>query len=292
MLNRIVKTRLRGAVRAVALCAMAPAILWGCGDGRDSSLFRGRDSGAEQPGQRLLVMEQPPSVAAESRDGLEALGLLLRRLPEFGLENRSDARFVGVEELPFLRQSPAGRAFSAIEGARVLVRGEPAAYCPVAMAVPVPEGARVETTLSALRACIDRLATPDCGCRVLAMDNTALVPRTDLTYAGRITVRAEAPALGLDGLLVAEEGADGTETLYDLTGPVGTVSHDGDRVDVRIGGRTFSGTRRLVGFRRGRLAQRVYATDETGARIALLIGFDPDEIAQFAGGWLAWPEGT
>ncbi len=92
------------------------------------------------------------------------------------------------------------------------------------------------------------------------------------------------------------EAGPGKETLLrDPSGPVARLVHaEDDRVAVifergRLQGHRFEGRRIAMGFRRGRLAERIYATDAEGHRLSLLVGFEPDELAGRAAAWLAWP---
>jgi hypothetical protein len=102
-------------------------------------------------------------------------------------------------------------------------------------------------------------------------------------------------SLGIDLLLVAEETGAGEAILRDLRGPVAHLARgENNRVTLNFlpTGRQFDGYRIPVGFRRGRIAERIYAIDADGNRLSLLIGFEPDELASGAGAWLAWrPEG-
>ncbi len=107
-------------------------------------------------------------------------------------------------------------------------------------------------------------------------------------------------SLDIDLLLVAEEtsgeasgdaSGDGT-LLRDLYGQVAYVIRgEDDSVTVKFAstGRRFDGFRIPVGFRRGRIAERIYAVDADGNRLSLLIGFGPSELASGAAAWLAWP---
>lgn len=51
----------------------------------------------------------------------------------------------------------------------------------------------------------------------------------------------------------------------------------------------FRGTAIEVGWRRGRIAQRLYLQDAAGRRVSLLLGFPPDDLAAYAAAWLAFP---
>ena len=171
-----------------------------------------------------------------------------------------------------------------------------------------------------------------CGCRVIALGDVVTVPRDEMAYATGVSARMRVPAHGIDLVLVAEDlpaaaaakaaaeaaaetaaeaGGDvsgddsgdisGEATLLrDLAGPVAwLIDEPGDRVAVifaetagPLAGRRFEGRGIPVGFRRGRLARRIYATDAEGSRLSLLVGFEPSELAGRAGAWLAWPPGS
>lgn len=255
----------------------------------------GSDGTLSDAGDRLVALPRPPILAAEGTGDLAKARLNAVRTRWGQLYRRTDARLVSVEALPFLTRTEAGRAFLAAEGERALARGWPAESCPAVVTTAPAETAGLgELVGQALSDCLAEVGavSPDCGCQVLAVNDFLTVPREEMKYASGTAARMRVPALGLDEILVADEAEDGT-LIRDLRGPVARVTRGpGSRVEVKLlrGDRAFEGRSIEVGFRRGRLAERIYATDAAGARMSLLIGFSPEELAEGAAAWLAWPE--
>jgi len=154
-----------------------------------------------------------------------------------------------------------------------------------------------ETAARALLACREALASlpgdrgTGCGCRLIALGSVVAVPREDLAYATGVTARVVAPSLGIDGVMVAEEEPGQPIVLRDFGGRAGQIlrAADGTVTVTFDGAGPFQGTALPVGFRRGRIAERIYATNDAGERIVVLIGFSPHELAEYAGAWLVWP---
>lgn len=240
--------------------------------------------------QRILIMPRPPRIAVDKENDLETVTRRLQQLNPNALAAREGARLIDANALPWLAGSTEGRDFLAGPPTRVLVRGTPAAFCPVALTETGP-GSATDLAASALRSCAAQSA-PGCGCQIIALGSVLMVPREEVAYATGISARIQARSLGLDGFLVAEETPDGLILLRDVSGVVGVMQRgDGNAVRLTFdkASEPFTGQTRGVGFRRGRLAERVYATDSSGNRVTVLIGFEPEELAEFAGAWLAWP---
>ncbi|MEM7499292.1 MAG: hypothetical protein AAF371_15035 [Pseudomonadota bacterium] len=221
------------------------------------------------------------------------------------LAQRTGASRVRAAEIPILAQTAEGTAFLDRPLPRALAYGDPPAQCP-AIGISRP-GARgraeaVETAFTACFAALDggadgsamTMATEECGCRLGALDDVVLLPREETVYARGTAARLRAPALGIDGLFVAGPSEGGGVVLSGVQGPFAIVAF-GPEGTARLAfldapATVFEGADVKVGFRRGRLARRLYLQDVAGRRVSLLIGFAPAELEAYAAGWLAFPD--
>jgi hypothetical protein len=268
------------------------ALAVACSDGGNRAGSQRERAPDSVNAQKILIMDRPPIVIAKDPIGIENARTLISRLTPTALQSRKGARFVDANELPWLSGSVQGKTFMTSPPNRVLVRGNPQSMCPVAFTATGDAGTPTgEVARRALSKCLSD-APAGCGCQVVAIRNSLLAKREDISYATGIAARIRSRALGLDDLVVAEEQPSGTVLLRDLTSPIGTLNFSkGDAVSMTLKGSNsvYTGTVRNVGFRRGRLARRIYVKSPGGERISILIGFDPGELAEFAGAWLAWP---
>lgn len=237
----------------------------------------------------IQVAEQGDLAEARRRAGLASF----ERLSE-----QSRSRTVEAARLPFLYESPAATAYLNQTGARALARGEPPATCP-ALGIADSTDAKVneEAAVVALSRCLGDLDTgrEGCNCKLLALGDVLTAPVEDFVYARGVS----ATLIGLPGgdiRLVAEEralpGDDGATRLWFLapngTRAIAELSAEGDALFALVREnngsleteREFRGRRETDGYRRGRLAERLYLNDASGARLVVLIGFEPAELAE------------
>jgi hypothetical protein len=243
----------------------------------------------------MLALSYPPIIAITQPSDLSVALRAAENSDPSKLSKRESARWVNVDALPFLTATEHGKRFLETATPRALARGMPPETCPVsAVASGAPGTPRAEVAGQALQSCLARLGPEqaNCGCRIVALDDLVTIPREDTAYATGTSARMRATALGIDLLLVAEVASAGGTLLRDLRGPVARLvygENDSATLTFLATERRFDGFRIPVGFRRGRIAERIYLADADGNRLSLLIGFEPDELAGRAGAWLAWP---
>ncbi len=244
----------------------------------------------------MIVVERPPVIAAQLSDDLPIAARAASRIDRKSLAARQSSRRVTADALPFLTETAIGQSFLAAAAPRALAIGMPAEFCPaVAGATGAPGTPAQDVAVQALGACLDQLNPADsgCGCRIMALDDLLLVPREETAYATGTSARLQALGLGIDLMLVAEEEPGEPMLLRDLRGPVARIMRgEGDAVtlDLLETGSKFTGRSIPVGFRRGRVAERIYVSDSEGHHLTVLVGFAPGELADTAAAWLAWPD--
>lgn len=299
------RRRLSGLPLLLALACLAA-----CTSSRDN---------AEADRDAIVSMTISPSgVNLSLKDEREVTNVASRaaRLAADGPSQGAPWRRAAPAEVPFLSQTVKGRDFLRIEGDRAIARGDPQDFCPVtetsengATSARIAAASALSRCLASVRALppLDQSGaatsgTPDpragCGCRLAAINDIVTLPRRDTGYATGAAARIKAGFLGIDGLFVAEDAGDGTIGLRDVEGVIGVIEpQGGDRASLtlrRPGSRTeglrIAGVALPVGFRRGRLATRYYFDGGRGRRAVVLVGFDPAELAERAGAWLAFPQ--
>lgn len=233
--------------------------------------------------QLLVVSPNPPQILVSAAAELDRAARFGETARLQKLRQRSGVKRVRADSLAWLTGSAEGRAFLGATAPRAIARGDPAASCPATGLASATDVGREGAVRQALERCLAALGDrrERCGCRLIAVNDILTVPQSEMAYATGIGARLIAPGLGLDAVLVAEDEADGSTLLRDLRGPVARlVREDGERVALTLigDGTMIAGSRRALGYRRGRLAERV-RLDGGGL---LLIGLSPGEIAAAA----------
>lgn len=201
------------------------------------------------------------------------------------LPDARGARRLQISEIPYLRRSPEGAAFLSRAFPRALARGAPAERCPAAAVSPEGAATPDDAVSGALAQCFARLeargADTSCGCQVLAVDSALVAPRRDFSFAPGVTAflirGGGAPAERI--VAESEPTATGGESvlLRSAAGVLGAVSLSAESAEMRLADDPdilWRGDRRLFGYRRGRLSERIAFTSGDGRSIRLLIGVE------------------
>lgn len=286
--------------RITAFLASAAALLAaGCASG-DGAARADRNLG-ELGRQQLVLPAAPPLIDAQDDKDVERAMRLAERFSRRTLEQQRRTRTVEAVQTPLLYEAPAGRRFLAASGARALAIGDPPEICPaIGVAASESPAPRSQTAGTALTECLAMLkqsrASAECGCRLVALDDTLLAEQTAFTYARGVNAQFVGDkGEALSQPLIAEERPedDGSGDVriwfLDAIGPraVARLSQAGDAELALLQGSNgeltathyYRGRWTSEGFRRGRLAEKLYLKDEEGARMIALIGYSPAELA-------------
>lgn len=250
--------------------------------------------------QRLVLPAAPPRIEAQDAEGVDRAMRLVERYDRHKLEEQRRTRLIEAVQTPLLYEAPAGRRFLSAPGARALAIGDPPEMCPaIGLATSPAPAPRAETAAKALNQCLERLAlshsSAECACRLVALDDTLLAEQTAFSYARGVAARFIGGQGALATTLVAEERPeeDGSGDVriwfLDAVGPkaVARLTEAGKAELAVLEGdngaltasRYYRGRWESEGFRRGRLAEKLYLKDEDGDRLIALIGYSPAELA-------------
>ena len=276
----------------------AAGVLAGCAAG-ESAGGNARDTG-DLGRQQLVLPAAPPVIAAQDETEVARAMRLAERFNRPALESQRRSRTIEAVQTPLLYEAPAGRRFLEAPGARALALGEPPEICPaIGLATSAQPAPRAESAERALTDCLAMLkksgASAECGCRLVAIDDTLLAEQGAFAYARGVTAQFIGHGAELSAIYVAEERAeeDGSGDVriwfLDALGPraVARLTEAGEAELAMLQGangeleatRYFRGRWESEGFRRGRLAEKLYLEDEKGERLIALIGYSPAELA-------------
>ncbi len=250
--------------------------------------------------QQLVLPAAPPVIDAQDAEDVDRAMRLAERFDRPRLEKQRRSRLIEAVQTPLLYEAPAGRRFLAAGGARALAIGAPPEICPaIGLAVSNEPAPRSKTAAAALNDCLEMLeqsdASAECGCRLVALDDTLLAEQAAFIYARGVSARLLGAGDMLDDILVAEERPeeDGSGDVriwfLDALGPraVARLTESGEAELALLDGangeltatRFYSGRWESEGFRRGRLTEKLYLTDDYGERLIALVGYSPAELA-------------
>ncbi|MEM7271355.1 MAG: hypothetical protein AAF401_19135 [Pseudomonadota bacterium] len=226
----------------------------------------------------------PPRIVVTEAADLPRAGEAARRVFTGRFARTRGLRFLEISALPWLRSSPEGAAFVALGAPRAVARGTPAEFCPAAGVSSPGATDAAGASREALNTCIAQLRTrgadPDCGCRLMAVNDAVLAPRDNFAFAPGVAARVLDGEGRSAGLLVAESRPTPEGERVKLLSPQGDVAilllsgNDAELVLVDQPETIWRGTRRAFGYRRGRLAERVELQSESGERMSVLIGVE------------------
>lgn len=234
---------------------------------------------------RMASAPGAPRIAARSEAEIPGAAQSAVRYLSERLPGARGLRLLEISAIPYLRRSPEGAAFLKQTFPRALARGTPSQICPAAATSAPGAGSSTLAAQDALGQCLAALSArgsdASCGCRLLALDNALVAPRRDFVFAPGVTAFMIRSQTGAAERLIAESEPAGeageSVILRNAAGVVGTLALNGEMAEMRLTAAPdviWRGKRRLFGYRRGRLSERMVLTSDDGRTIRLLIGVE------------------
>ncbi len=234
---------------------------------------------------RMASAPGAPRISLRNPAETSAAALSAERYLRTSLPAARGLRFLEISSIPYLRRSPEGATFLSRAQPRALARGAPADRCPAAAASAAEATTSAAAAESAIDQCLSQLsargADTSCGCRILALDNALIAPRSDFIFAPGVSAFLIRSETGDAQRLIAESelASEGAETviLRDAAETVAVLSLKGDVAALWLTSApdmVWRGARELFGYRRGRLSERIVLTSNDGRMMRLLIGVE------------------
>ncbi|SOH92342.1 hypothetical protein SAMN06273572_101185 [Monaibacterium marinum] len=230
----------------------------------------------------LFTPNQQPLVSDSIDDITEIAQRATRNTPD-EIAERTRTEEIRLDQLAYFFRSQQGQSYLLGEGPKAMVRGYPAAQCPV-QTVVLAGGTTQDAISQALSTCHAELAqldrTDDCGCSLLAYENVLHASPAEFEYAIDLPVRLFRNGQLDPTTYFSRSGTDGNgdeaitiEVAQQRLMVISFTDGTSDEAIVSFADGTQAAAERvLVGYDRGRIRQSFTLTEADGRRLRIIVG--------------------